>query len=114
MLGLILMPVLFKVGFNSLFIRLIPEYLERSDSVIQKGLALFCSAVSGLLCDVLHRHNFKLKIKQSVYLPFPIHIVSKHHDHLGEELLWETNSGMESNRVHVAVGQECDGVVLTH
>lgn len=50
-----LMSVSFKVGFNSTFIRLISEHLERNgnrqdtfQTVIQKALALFSSAVSGL------------------------------------------------------------------
>lgn len=68
--GTTLMPVSFKVGFNSTLTRLISEHLERNgngedsfQTVIQKGLTLFDSAVSGLLCDVLHRDTFKLKIK---------------------------------------------------
>lgn len=98
------MSVLFKVGFNSTFTRLISEHLERNgnredsfQTVVQKGLALFGSAVSGLSCDVLHRATSKLKIKPvSAYLSSP-HRVSKDSDHLCGELLWESKSGMENN-----------------
>ena len=51
----ILMSVSFKVSFNSSFIRLVSEYLERNgngqdtfQNAIEKGLALLSSAVSGL------------------------------------------------------------------
>lgn len=103
-----LMSISFKAGFNSAFIKLLPEHLERNgneqdtfQTAIWKDVGLFSSAVSGLLCDVLHRHTFKLKIKTEslrTYL-FPPHVLSKDNDHVCGKLVWKSKSGMDNNRV---------------